>query len=92
MTVQEIVKKYLEENGYDGLCDDECGCFIDDLNPCGSCMFDCQAGYKKKRNGSWIIHPVKDEDNEDLEMGTIFIGNDYDGECDDNEDLAGNGQ
>jgi hypothetical protein len=30
MTVKEIVKKYLEENGYDGLWDEEdCRCFLD---------------------------------------------------------------
>ena len=29
MNVTEIVKKYLEENGYDGLCSDVCGCGCD---------------------------------------------------------------
>ena len=35
ITVKEIVKKYLKENGYDGLVGNECGCDIDDLFPCG---------------------------------------------------------
>jgi len=47
MTVVEIVKKHLTDNGYDGLYTDECGCLIDDLMPCCSeCAFDCEPGYK----------------------------------------------
>ena len=34
MTVRDIVAEYLRENGYDGLCGDECGCFMDDIMPC----------------------------------------------------------
>lgn len=34
ITVKEIVKAYLKEHGYDGLCGDECGCGIEDLAPC----------------------------------------------------------
>jgi hypothetical protein len=31
MTVEEIVEEFLQENGYDGLTDDdECTCFLDD--------------------------------------------------------------
>jgi hypothetical protein len=47
MTVTEIVIKYLEENGYDGLynCDVECGCSINDFTPCGYIQNECQAGY-----------------------------------------------
>ena len=37
VTTQDMVIKYLEENGYDGLCGDECGCEIDDLMPCEQC-------------------------------------------------------
>ncbi len=48
MDVSDIVKRFLEENGFDGLYTDECGCFnIDDLFPCGSeCIPDCVPGYK----------------------------------------------
>ena len=44
-TVKEIVIEYLENNGYDGLYADDCGCPIDDLflYECGT---DCQPGYK----------------------------------------------
>lgn len=31
--VIEIVREYLIQHGYDGLCDDDCGCEIDDLAP-----------------------------------------------------------
>jgi hypothetical protein len=47
MNAKEIIKKYLEENGYDGLyCSDmECGCIKDDLFLCNSCPAECEAGY-----------------------------------------------
>ena len=34
MTVKEIVKDYLEQNDYDGLCREGCGCGLDDIMPC----------------------------------------------------------
>jgi hypothetical protein len=47
MTVGEIVKKYLQDNGFDGLCSYECGCELDDLFACGGDnVFDCSPGYK----------------------------------------------
>lgn len=47
MNLQEIIKKYLEDNGFDGLCGDECGCSIDELFVCESPDMDvCQPGYK----------------------------------------------
>lgn len=45
-TVIEIVKNYLEENGYDGLCNQECGCLTGDLVPCDSDFSFCVPGYK----------------------------------------------
>ena len=47
MTAKEIVKKYLEEYGYDGLYGDECGCLKDDLSPCCEFMEDCKPGYRR---------------------------------------------
>ena len=46
MTVIEIVKKYLTENGYDGLynSDSECGCTTKDVPLCEACDL-CEAGY-----------------------------------------------
>lgn len=45
----DMIVKYLEENGYDGLCepDNECGCLLNDLMPCDSefAMW-CEAGHR----------------------------------------------
>jgi len=48
MNVEEIVKKYLKENGYDGLWNEngECSCELDDLFPCNGFYGHCQPGYK----------------------------------------------
>lgn len=46
MNVREIVAKYLAANGYGGLHYDECGCFDDDLMPCGESCEHCEAAYK----------------------------------------------
>lgn len=47
MTVKEIVKKWLEDNGYEGLAGEDCGCENADLFVCGreevAC---CVAGHK----------------------------------------------
>lgn len=47
MTVKEIIKKHLDDNGFDGLYADECGCSKDDLFPCESTPENCQPGYKQ---------------------------------------------
>ena len=43
-----IVKHFLKENGYTGLCntDNQCGCSIKDLNPCGESISDCLPAYE----------------------------------------------
>jgi len=50
MTVKEIIKKHLIDNGYDGLYDSQqgcdCGCMIDDLIPCDGPSDHCYPGYK----------------------------------------------
>lgn len=47
MTVKEIVKKYLEDNGFDGLWSEyDCACKKDNLMPCGGeDILNCEAGY-----------------------------------------------
>ena len=49
MTVADIVKEYLERNGFDGLCNPylKCGCGIEDPYCC-NCddIIDCQPAYK----------------------------------------------
>lgn len=69
MTVREILKTWLVQNGYDGLYWDfqECGCLADDLMPCESCPDECQPGYKipcecpDEEHGEWIIGPRRSE-------------------------------
>ena len=54
MNVQEIVEKYLKDNGYDGLFQiDTCCCLLGDgFMPCGGEYFnECEPGYKHE--GSW---------------------------------------
>ncbi len=46
ITVRQIVKEYLIKNGYDGLYDENCGCPVDDLAPCDTCIYDCRPGHK----------------------------------------------
>jgi hypothetical protein len=41
MNIKEIVKKYLKDNGFDGLAGDNCGCGLDDLMPCEEPSIDC---------------------------------------------------
>ena len=65
ISVKEIVAKWLEANGYDGLADPdrECGCQISDLMPCGEGSLECEAGHKKEGNPKteydFLIFPGK---------------------------------
>ena len=47
ITVEKIVRDYLIQNGFEGLCnDDYCGCGIDDFMPCISDgVTDCEPAY-----------------------------------------------
>ena len=44
VTVQDMVKTYLIEHGFDGLCAEECGCGLDDFCPCAGCWLDRDCG------------------------------------------------
>ena len=52
-TIKEIIKDYLEKNGYDGLFNGNipCGCLKDDLNPCGEPFDECLPGYRGACSG-----------------------------------------
>jgi len=46
-----IIRDYLIENGYGGLCNSEadwCACDVDDLNCCGENFAECEPCYKIK--------------------------------------------
>ena len=45
MTVKEIIKGWLIKNNYNGLYNEECGCFLYDLIPCCENCADCIAGH-----------------------------------------------
>lgn len=44
MTAREMIIKYLKDNDYDGLCSDNCGCWISDLAPCSNYVLECVPG------------------------------------------------
>ena len=48
MTVKEIIKKYLKEHGFDGLCNMDCGCGFDDFVSCDDDFGECEPAYKHK--------------------------------------------
>ncbi len=52
MTCSDIVKKYLEENGFTGLAnpDMDCGCDLDDMAPCSDTFIDCQPAHRVSCN------------------------------------------
>jgi hypothetical protein len=44
MDVKTIVREYLIKHGHDGLCNEDCGCGLDDFAPCGEGPYpDCHA-------------------------------------------------
>ena len=51
MNVKDIVRQWLNENGYDGLSSEECGCELADLMPCDEPnVVLCVAGHRGKCN------------------------------------------
>jgi hypothetical protein len=51
-TCKEIIQEWLIKEGHDGLCNDECGCSVEDLAPCGdgpypNCMVAKDVGEKQ---------------------------------------------
>jgi len=53
MNVKQIVKKYLADNGYDGLYAGECGCRRTDLFPCDTDPGKCKPGYIEWYKNEW---------------------------------------
>jgi hypothetical protein len=46
MTCKEIIKKYLVDNGFDGIVSEDCGCGINDLGSCFNGFDLCAPAYK----------------------------------------------
>lgn len=64
--VYKIVKEYLKNNGFDGLYfENECGCELPNIAPCGELGFACEPGHKiptpKNHDlygeADWVIGP-----------------------------------
>jgi hypothetical protein len=58
MNIKEIVKKYLDDNGYDGVVniDIECGCSKEDFPLCQEACDECEAAYRAKND-----NPLEDD-------------------------------
>jgi hypothetical protein len=69
MTVIEIVKKYLKENGYDGLYNRnaECACATNEVCPWGEIGGQCEPAYKI----------FKDQMTEDERYFAEYEGSDF---------------
>lgn len=48
MTVKEIVEAYLKANGFDGLRNYHCSCYVDELMDCVGNTGECTPGHKIK--------------------------------------------
>ncbi|MDR1911664.1 MAG: hypothetical protein LBQ52_04880 [Helicobacteraceae bacterium] len=74
MNVKEMVEKWLTDNGYDGLynndfdADDPCGCGLDDLICCDFPSVECCVpAYKREVDGEIYYFPTKlKEDDKDV--------------------------
>lgn len=60
-TIIEIIKKYLINNEFDGLYNEdyECACEMNDLEPCGQLQSDCKTGYKHPGDSEYDFY-IKD--------------------------------
>lgn len=46
ITVKTILRAFLWGQGYDGLCNENCGCSERDLAPCGEVKLYCKPAYR----------------------------------------------
>ena len=78
MTVLEMVKEYLNANGFDGLVhrDCACACLLDDLVPCDEVTNSCEAGHRVEGcheecenypDGDWHVVAGKPADKPNVE-------------------------
>ena len=70
MDVKGIIKKYLDDNGFDGLFSpEECACDKDDLFPCDGSNSDCLPGYKIECHCGEHDYHIGQKDTEDNKSG-----------------------
>lgn len=50
MNARDIIRKFLADNGYDGLTNGGCGCGLDDLMSTDECTGDCVPAKRSKCN------------------------------------------
>lgn len=63
-TAIEILKDYLQANGYDGLAYPftDCGCRVCELQPCGEDFSNCVPAYEGEGDdGGWGMYVSKEE-------------------------------
>lgn len=63
-TAIEILKDYLEANGYDGIAlpYSDCGCKLCDLQPCGEDFSQCVPAYEgQAKDGHWEMFVHKED-------------------------------
>lgn len=86
MTVYDIVKQYLQDNGYDGLCnkDHECGCWIDDLLCCDEIGMNCEPAYRapcgicrKREEEDCYVYVYSDADDVHTDLSLTYKCNEY---------------
>lgn len=76
ITVRDIVLEWLTTHGYDALCNDGCGCSIDDFMPCcyGENIESCEPGRRiivTKEDAEYFDN---DENSCDYEIGQeLFV-------------------
>ena len=81
MNVREIVEAHLNQVGAHGLCTDECGCWLDDLVPCGEINENCVPAVSancvdecEMCDGGGCLVPMPEEEPTSPEVGcSAFI-------------------
>ena len=68
MTIKDIIQNWLRDNNFDGLCNQDCGCGINDIMPCvvNHCLVLCDCVPAKK--------VVATEEHYDPEYSEFDIG------------------
>lgn len=92
MNVRKILKRWLKDNGYDGLCNQlQCGCTIDDMGPCNVPLLCCKPGYKGAapsgeidghEKGVYWIYENKAEAEQSLNDNSEWFGDEKENKTD----------